>query len=264
MNSAMISIGGIRLLLRGDAPDQLLDRYAGFRVHSGKPDITFACAFTDSRLTAGRSLADVCCDDRGGFRAARGDFACAWRGARGKLTCRNSPYSLDACLRVVLSAALLCRGGMLVHAAAVRINGAARLFIGPSGAGKTTIARRVGRCPVLSDEIVAIGRNASGRAAAWGTPFWGEMGTGPALVKPAPLGTLCFLKKSRRLDRLSLAPTRAACRLLQCCCLFGNDARLAANALHNAIWFAHNVPCCELRFAKGSRIMAAFLNSRER
>ena len=260
----MISIGGVRILLRGDFPDRLLDRYAGFRVHSGKPDITFACVFTDSRVTAGRSPADVRCDDRGGILAARGDFACAWRGARGTLTCRNSPYSLDACLRVVLSTALLRCGGMLVHAAGARINGAARLFIGPSGAGKTTIARRVGRCPVLSDEIVAIGRNASGRAAAWGTPFWGEMGTGPALVKPAPLGTLCFLKKSRRLDRLSLAPTRAACRLLQCCCLFGNDARLAANALHNAIWFAHNVPCCELRFAKGSRIMAAFLNSRER
>jgi hypothetical protein len=111
---------------------------------------------------------------------------------------------------------------------------------------------------------VAIGRATGGRAAAWGTPFWGEMGTGPSHAAAAPLGTLCFLRKSRRLRRVPLSAGQAAPRLLRCCCLFGNDARLAAEALHNAIWFAQNVPCCELRFAKGSRIMAAFPDPRDR
>lgn len=62
-----------------------------------------------------------------------------------------------------------------VHASAVVSGGRALLFVGHSGAGKTTISRIAERCGalVLSDDRVIIGVD-EGRPTAWGTPWHGS------------------------------------------------------------------------------------------
>lgn len=62
-----------------------------------------------------------------------------------------------------------------VHGSAVVADGRALLFVGHSGAGKTTISRIAEDCGalVLSDDRVIIGMN-EGRATAWGTPWHGS------------------------------------------------------------------------------------------
>ena len=64
------------------------------------------------------------------------------------------------------------RGGGVVHAAGVVMNGRAFLLVGPSGSGKTTWARAAAEAglPVLSDDCVLV-EFASGRLIALGSPF---------------------------------------------------------------------------------------------
>lgn len=84
-------------------------------------------------------------------------------------------------LRVVLSYALLDRGGALLHSAGVVDEGRAYLFVGRSGAGKSTLARlslETGRA-VLSDDLNAVlpegGTPEGGTWYAAQVPFTGEL-----------------------------------------------------------------------------------------
>src|SRR6202020_755692 len=91
------------------------------------------------------------------------------------------------------SYALLERGGLLLHASSVLSKGRAYAFVGPSGAGKTTMARLAAPRPVLSDEVTALRPSASSGAPfdCFPTPFWGDMvreRAGP----PAPLALIGF------------------------------------------------------------------------
>lgn len=60
------------------------------------------------------------------------------------------------------------RGHVLLHASAVRVDGAAVLFCGPSGAGKSTLAAALARRghALVTDDICAIGFDADGRPVA--------------------------------------------------------------------------------------------------
>jgi hypothetical protein len=83
----------------------------------------------------------------------------------------------DALVRAALAADVLARGGCLLHAAALVVDGAAHLCPGRSGAGKSTLAGLAG--DVLSDELVAVLPDGSG-FRAHGTPWWtGRPGSAP-------------------------------------------------------------------------------------
>lgn len=68
-------------------------------------------------------------------------------------------------------------GGVLLHASAVVLDGAAYLFIGHSGAGKSTTAMHaltVG-AEVLSDDRTIVTMEPDGSVRAWGTPWHGSL-----------------------------------------------------------------------------------------
>jgi hypothetical protein len=85
----------------------------------------------------------------------------------------RNEYALDSLLRVLLSWKLAGRFGFLVHAATVVRAGKACVFIGRSGAGKSTVASLAPVETVLTDEISLL-RFETGEWRAYGTPFWGE------------------------------------------------------------------------------------------
>jgi len=65
--------------------------------------------------------------------------------------------------------------GLLVHAAVIRMpNGEAELFYGPSGAGKTTLARNAGENALAEENAVVWKRE--GRWWVCGTPWWSDGG----------------------------------------------------------------------------------------
>jgi hypothetical protein len=85
----------------------------------------------------------------------------------------RNEYALDSLLRVLLSWKLASRFGFLLHAATAVRAGKAYVFIGRSGAGKSTVASLSPVGTVLTDEISLL-RFENGEWRAYGTPFWGE------------------------------------------------------------------------------------------
>jgi hypothetical protein len=162
-----------------------------------------------------------------GVSIRRCDYAGTWTPASREARCVywGSPLTLSSFLRIVMSYAVLDRGGVLLHASSIVSRGNALVFAGPSGAGKTTIARLGAPRPVLSDEVTALlpCRGAARAFACHPTPFWGEM-VRVSAGESAPLAVIGFPKKAERLDAQPvLRPAGRAdtfARLLECVIAF--------------------------------------------
>ncbi len=131
------------------------------------------------------------------------------------------PGVFENFLRVLVAYSLLELGGAVLHSAGVVRDGAAFLFLGRSGAGKTTAARlSLARgAEVLSDDLNALVIGATGGAggcAVLKLPFTGDLGERRALRPPLPLGGLLRLAQDSAdaLAPLSRAETLAC--LLSC------------------------------------------------
>ena len=79
------------------------------------------------------------------------------------------PEALVGLLRALAGAVTHREGGLMLHAAAVELDGQAVLFVGPSGAGKSTAARQSDGARCFAFDHVAI-VPAEGGLLAWGLP----------------------------------------------------------------------------------------------
>lgn len=154
-------------------------------------------------------------------------------------------YPLDE----LLVQELLARGrGVELHACGVISNGRGTLFVGQSGAGKTTIARLwqpVSGVTVASDDRIIV-RGDGDRFVLHGTPWHGEA----ELAAPvsAPLSAVFLLAHGPRHAVTPLSPAQAAARLFACSFLplWNRDGVDFTLAFLGAL--AGAVPCRELGF----------------
>ena len=107
--------------------------------------------------------------------------------------------------------------GLLLHASGVMRHGGGHVFVGPSGAGKTTVARLAeGYGRVLCDENVIL-RTGDAGPELWSTPFWG-FSTPPEMIVRArlhvPLRAVYILAQTPGFELTRLAPGQAALALL--------------------------------------------------
>ncbi|RCK75725.1 MAG: hypothetical protein ANABAC_1016 [Anaerolineae bacterium] len=111
----------------------------------------------------------------------------------------------DYFLRVTVAVVAYHAGGILFHAAGVEREGKAYLFIGHSGAGKTTTARNSPPGSVLNDDLLILYPSADGWVA-YATPFYN-----PTQVRPrpgsAPIQKILYLVKDQNvyLEEIPLA-----------------------------------------------------------
>lgn len=127
-------------------------------------------------------------------------------------------YPLEYPLDELLLINLLALGkGVEIHACGViDPSGNGHLFVGRSGAGKTTVARLWQNVPgvtVLSDDRIIL-RKAGETICMYGTPWHGEA----QLASPdrAPLTRVYFLTKEIKNELVSLRKSDAAGRLFAC------------------------------------------------
>jgi hypothetical protein len=177
--------------------------------------------------------------------------------ARGTVTLRREVfgerlpvYPLHYPLDEVFMVHLLSRGlGVELHGSGVvTADGRGYLFVGQSGAGKTTLSRLWLQEPgvtVLSDERVIL-RQREGRVWMYGTPWHGDGHI--ATPGRVPLSRVFFLRHGARNALAPLARTEAAARLFTCGFTPFHDADGLTFSLGLLGDVAAAVPCDELAF----------------
>lgn len=189
----------------------------------------------------------------------------------GRFRVGDSPNSLEAAVRIGMSVTVPRRGGLLLHASAVQTGAGAAVFIGKSGAGKSTIAAMLDGVPGmtrLADELVIImpdrddqhDAQNDARGGAWRVhvpPFLG--GVALPFGVHAPLTGVHVLVQAPRHQRALLPRTEAVRALLPHVLAYVAEPDTAAHALAAAAAVTAAVPCYRLEFAKNpgvARVLA--------
>ncbi len=139
-----------------------------------------------------------------------------WQSKRALLTLavKNPVLGVDYFLRVACILTAYHVGGLMVHAAGVEREGKAFLFLGYSGAGKTTTARNSPPGSVLNDDLLIL-HPVNGRWNAFSTPFYN-----PTQVVPRPgyagLAKLLYLVKDTSVYLESIGQAQALAEMVAC------------------------------------------------
>jgi hypothetical protein len=252
--AVFLEIAGLRLRVTGatgEAREWLLARYEPFMARAAGPAVTIHLRLerrrrrgpVEPRLTrVGRRLHLALGPCRATIDADAGLVRLLMPRTAGALS--------PSALRLLCALLLLERGGFLLHASAVVEHDRAWVFCGPSGAGKTTVARLASPRLVLSDETVALLNGRAGCTVA-STPFFGEGGPVMAtLNRRAPVAGLCFLTKGDRFAHRRLDAREVVERAFHQVFVPKRDPRIAARVLERLADVAARVPCFELTFAR--------------
>jgi hypothetical protein len=162
----------------------------------------------------------------------------------------DSMHPLDYPLDEVIVAHLLGRGrGVELHGCGIiDRDGRGQLFVGQSGAGKTTTARvwlSEGHYEIVSDDRVIV-RFVGGEWRMFGTPWHGEAELSSPLS--APLGAIHLLVQASRTELVALPPAQATASLFGCTFPPFYDAGAVAFTLECLDRIVHDLPVRALRF----------------
>jgi hypothetical protein len=237
---------------------QLRARYAGYCSDPKEASGIVECRLAQNPGPECQEKVVLHAGKGGAWTATRQDFVAEWNDRGGSLLLEPSVYAFDAFLRVFLGMQLARAGKLLLHASAVATRTGSFIFPGTSGAGKTTISRLADpEDTVLNDEICVAGKSTAEGFQVSGTPFWGEMGSGPARPRPRELTAVYLLKQAESTRRRELAPHEAARGLLRCVCLFGDDPRHLQRALDVCLDLVVAIPVYELEFPRNATVWNA-------
>lgn len=270
-------IGGERLEFSTDGPGLMARTHPSFgdpRGSDGPPDMRLHARWGEPQVPA-----DVApCFDAGTWRLYRlpgrwlfcfhspvlgpGPYKCVtvdqdYR--EGEVLVRPEPfegqsavdpfdYPLDELL--VIHRLLHHQRGIELHACAVRDSaGAGYLFVGASGAGKTTMAQLWAQLPgvqILSDDRVIVRHNGD---ELWlhGTPWHGEGCF--AHGASAPLGRIFFLRHGSDNETIPVDIVPTTMLLFSATFAVFHDSLLAERALALCERLARAVPCSTLGFS---------------
>jgi hypothetical protein len=165
-------------------------------------------------------------------------------------------FPLNHPLGQILIISLLSRGkGILIHSCGIGNNGEGMLFVGNSGAGKSTIASlgtKHKEVKVLNDDRIII-RKLNGRFCIYGTPWHGDVKA--YSPERTPLAKIFFLKHAKNNIIRKITPIEAMSRLIACSFPTYWDKRGMEFTLRFCDELAQKVPCYELGFVPDKSII---------
>lgn len=171
-------------------------------------------------------------------------------GRLAKLTNRAAIYSFDSFLRILYSLILVQEEGFLLHAASVVRHGRGYIFMGRSGAGKSTIAGLSTQYKVLSDEISLI-KKVEDQYLLYSTPFWGEQEIKGSNFY-SPIHGIYQLKASPETELRKLQTKESLCRLMENILYFAREPFLTKQVFQNCLDFIYKTNLYELTFQKNN------------
>ena len=164
-------------------------------------------------------------------------------------------YPLD---QILLMYILAIKGGILVHAAGIEVNGKGFIFPGRSGAGKSTIAMHCierGDVGLLSDDRVII-RKINNNYDVFGTPWPGEAGV--AQNKSLPLSDIFFIYHGTENRVKKITSQEAIEKLLPLTSIPWYDKEVMPEIFDFCEELISRVPAYELYFKPGVQVVDIF------
>lgn len=169
MSGVALEIAGVRVDL--DVLGSFLPRrYAQFAVEDGEGDWSIAVrgSLAEQVPVAVRHVVE-----EGGRWRIPGSEALGWLDPEARRGEASGTAVLDTLLRAAVGTTILDRGGLLIHGAALAVDGRAHLCPARSGSGKSTLSARAGH--PLSDELSILAKTHEGWVAH-ATPWWTTRG----------------------------------------------------------------------------------------
>lgn len=257
MSAVTLSVGAGAVALRcpdAGLAERLGRRYAAFPA-DGPPRLSLTLDLVaPGRLPAPPALSGVRAALAGPGSAAELDLAAGAGWLRAAPA--QALAAVEELLRVAAAVLAFEAGGLLLHAAGLARAGRAFLFLGPSGAGKTTVARLAAGRRVLNDDLVAV-LPAAGGWDVCATPFSNPTQVPPAGPGRAALAALLHLVQDTRVERRPLGPAAATAALVARAPLVALDPERGPALLRRARAIAAAAPCDELHFLPDQSFWAA-------
>jgi hypothetical protein len=162
-------------------------------------------------------------------------------------------YPLD---ELTVTHFLSMREGVEVHACGVLVpSGESYLFVGQSGAGKTTMARlyqKLNQVKLLSDDRIVLRRKNHG-IWMYGTPWHGEAEI--ASPEKGHLTKIFFLRHGEKNDLVPLRKAEAVARLFTSCFPPFHHQQAIESILAFLNEVVKTIPCYELTFFPNERVV---------
>lgn len=145
--------------------------------------------------------------------------------------------------------------GILTHSCGINDQGRGLLFLGASGAGKSTMAKlweKEKGVTILNDDRVLV-RQWQGTPYIFGTPWYGKSQV--CCADRAPLKGIYFLKKANKNCLKALSPAETAARIAATAFLPFWDKKGIEFALSFCVEIARKIPAWEIGFVPDKNIV---------
>ncbi|MCL4364042.1 hypothetical protein M1328_02270 [Patescibacteria group bacterium] len=151
---------------------------------------------------------------------------------------RNSLFEFNVMLRLILSFLLRTNNGFFVHASAVAYNDKADIFLGKSGAGKSTVRQLLDEKYLSLADDVAILKKESKKFYIYQFPFLeGKTYLVKKTNKKYLLNRVIFIDKADNYKLIQLTDKKSIIKLMSKQLLFDNNPRLLSKELKNTLQF---------------------------